>query len=366
MKKTIHLLLLLVTVATSHLHAQKIIGGTASPDNKPFYCRIVWPAYDNRTVFGNGLLIAPDWILTSGVCVSNMNIGGVLMDTVDAIMGSGPITATPATARIRGNYIARHPNFTISGNFLENDIALVHLSQPVTGVTPVKLPAYGDTSWYNAGQIGQVLGHGIVDTSQIYVSDTLRMASLTVIHNDTSNVPNRYNGGITGDMFCAGNLAGPAASLAGGDHGSPFYVEQNGAYIYTGVGSIWLGYSTPRYYATARHPAIFMRVANYRSWIDDVINNYNQTVAVKSPAAAEPGIRTYTSQGAIQVQLSHPLQEEATYALYDLSGRIIANGTLAAGTQKASLPTGAYAKGVYVLRLSSHKGLRLASKCIVE
>lgn len=366
MKKTVRLLFLMATIATSHLHAQKIIGGTASPNDKPFYCRIVWPAYNNSTVFGNGLLIAPDWVLTSGVCVSNMNIGGVEMDTVDAIMGAANISATPASARIRGNFIARHPNFSVSGNFIENDIALVHLSRPVTGVTPVKLPAFGDTSLYAPGQIGLVLGHGLVDSAQAYVSDTLRMASLAVIHNDTSNASNRYNGAITADMFCAGNLAGPAASIASGDYGAPFYVERNGEYIYTGVGSMWLGYTTQRYYATAKHPAIFMRVANYRQWIDAVIANYNQTLAVQSPATAEPGIRTYTSQGAIQVQLSQPLKDAATYALYDLSGRIIANGTLSAGTQKTSVPTDACAKGVYVLRLSSHKGLSLASKCIVE
>lgn len=366
MKRIVTAITLLFATASA-LHAQSVVGGTISPDDKPFYCRVVWQSYDHFTYYGNGTLIAPEWILTSGISVSDMNSGGIQVDTVAAYMGSQNVSATTPAARYESNFIARHPGFARVGNALEHDIALFHLKRPVTGVTPIGLPAYGDNAISAVGNTGYIIGHGFADTiPPLRPSNELRIAALTIIDNDTCNQQPRYNGSLTTDMLCAGKITGAATGPAYFDLGAPLYVESGGAKVQIGVTSAWLGASVGGFYANSLRPGIFTKVANYRKWIDSTINAYNVSLDVHNVVTRPVfAIRSFTRQGALHLVFSEPSAMEAAYELHDMSGRCITRGKSDAHASNVQIGTGDIVPGIYLFNIRFSNGSRYTVKCSV-
>jgi secreted trypsin-like serine protease len=362
MKKLFYavLLMLLTTVAA---RAQKIVGGQASPDDKPFYARIVWAGYPHNTVYASGTLIAPDWILTSGVAVTNMFIQAAIPE-IDVYMGSSAIFSTPASAYRVSDYIVRHPGFSIRSGYIDHDIALVHLSTPVTGVTPMSLPAQGDNSMSAVGTAAIVLGHGMADTSQSSsVTNELRMASINIIHNDTCNQPGRHNGAFTPDMLCAGKLTGAATGPAGADFGGPLYVETGAGKVQVGIVSMPEGQQVALYYANSLKPGIFTRVANYRRWIDSVIADYRQTLSAPKLPEQQTTVKMVTQNGQVKALFPQALAENATYVLYGMDGRLVSKGSTTKGTTSITIDVAAYPAAMYIFRLVGDRGAVFTAKC---
>lgn len=361
MRKLFYTSLILLAIG-NHANAQTIVGGQPSPDDKPFYARIVWPNYGNNTVYASGTLIAPNWILTSGVAVTNM-FTNTLLPRVDAIMGSGAVLSTPASARITGDFVARHPGFGIRNGYIDHDIALVHLSAAVPNVTPLTLPAYGDNSMSAAGTTAIVLGHGVMDTIVNGVSNELRMAIIEIIANDTCNLPSRHNGAFTPDMLCAGRLTGTATGPAGADYGGPLYVETSGGKVQVGIVSMPEGQQVSGYHANSTRPGIFTRVASYRRWIDSVIIDYTSTLSLDQTPAPQEGMQLLMQNGQLQVRFPQPLKEDAAYLLYGMDGRVITKGRVTKGASLFKIEVGDVPAGICLFRISGAGGWSLTQKC---
>lgn len=362
MKKLFYASLILLFIC-DRAAAQKIVGGQPSADDKPFYARIVWPTYGNNTVYASGTLIAPNWILTSGVAVTNMFIN-TLLPGVDAIMGSAPILSTPASARITGDFVARHPGFGIRNGYIDHDIALVHLSNPVHNVIPIGLPAYNDNSMSAAGTTAIVLGHGLMDTAAANsASNELRMAIIEIIANDTCNLPSRHDGAFTPDMLCAGRLTGAAAGPGAADYGGPLYVETSNGRVQVGIVSMPEGQQVSGYYANSTRPGIFTRVASYRRWIDSVITDYNNSLGTGKVPVPQAGMQTAIRNGQLVLHFAQPLNENAAYLLYSMDGRVIAQGQVAKGNNVLKVDAGNIPPGICLLRVSGATGWSFTSKC---
>jgi hypothetical protein len=106
------------------------------------------------SVFGSVTLIAPDWALTAAHVV-DANLNGVLDETVtDDSLVFGGVTRHPTQVFVPA---ATAGNGGWNGNINNGfDIALVHLNQPVTTVTPARLY----TSFQELGKTVTMVGFG--------------------------------------------------------------------------------------------------------------------------------------------------------------------------------------------------------------
>ena len=114
---------------------------------------------------------------------------------------------------ISADEIIRYPNY--NDYTLNNDYALVRLSSPATGVTPVTMDTDGLSETYIAGVKLWTIGFGNTETSGAYYPSRMKHVEVSYVPNDTCN--SDYSGGITQNMMCA---ADPNEDSCNGDSGA--------------------------------------------------------------------------------------------------------------------------------------------------
>ena len=102
---------------------------------------------------------------------------------------------------ISADEIIRYPNY--NGYTLNNDYALVRLSSPATGVTPVTIDMDGLSGTYDAGVKLWAIGFGNTETSGQNLPSRLKHVEISYVPTNTCNGNNMYGGGITQNMMCA-------------------------------------------------------------------------------------------------------------------------------------------------------------------
>ena len=157
-----------------------------------------------------------------------------------------------------------HENFENNGDFrFENDIALIHLSEPVRGITPIN---YQISTEPVAGTASEVVGWGQL-TIPGDTSDDLRIVESPIVDRDVCNAPNSYDGDLTTNMLCAGFLEGGKSPCIH-DSGGPLMAND------TVVGLVSWGRGGC---GAVNLPVIYTNVANYVQWIDEKIED-NTTI----------------------------------------------------------------------------------------
>lgn len=118
---------------------------------------------------GSGTLIAPDWVLTAAHNLITSSSG----------------TFTINGAAYASTEVILHPSYQSANQFAGNDIGLVHLSTPVTGVTPAVL--YNGSDELN--RMAVFVGFGLKGTGSTgYQSlDNLKRACENVIDGNFGN-----------------------------------------------------------------------------------------------------------------------------------------------------------------------------------
>lgn len=340
-----------------------VVNGHPAGNAYPFFCSLTTPSGTSTANFTpecGASLIAPQWVLTAGHCVIDFMSSGpgneLTYDSLDVVVAPNIIgQSAPNSVRVRSDYIIKHAGFVLFSTDLTDDIALIHLRTPVT-IAPVTLPAQGDNSLNQAGADVVGMGYGIYDTVTLASPDTLQMVNIKIIHNDTCNTPQRYDGQVGTRMLCAGMLTGRATGNAAGDSGGPLFVENGTSRIQVGVVS-W-GHNS---YANATYPGIYTRLAAYRTWIDSVINAHDHPTNVPDPGKPLQAIVS-VQQGILRVQLATSLNVPGECAVYDMTGKVIAMGKLPAGTAKYEMPLPEMASGIYLFRLQLQDGRSFRSK----
>ena len=122
---------------------------------------------------------------------------------------------TQTSQVISSNKIIRHLKYDFETS--DNDYALVRLSSPATGVTPVTIDMDGLSGTYDAGVKLWAIGFGNTETSGQNLPSRLKHVEISYVPTNTCNSNNMYGGEITQNMMCA---ADPNEDSCQGDSGA--------------------------------------------------------------------------------------------------------------------------------------------------
>jgi Trypsin len=226
-----------------------------------------------------GRPVAPEtvpWFASLGGCGGTLVAPGRVLTAAHCVNGRSPSRDLPhievgGVAR-RATHIALHPNWRHrngSENFLD-DVAIVELDEPVTGVPLVALGGADAAEASILGR-GRPLAPGTGHSEAQMLDGTLRTAELRTLGDRACAKAFRRYQGSTGERFhprmrCSidGDGRLPLFSGCNGDSGGPLWVGTPAAPIQLGVVS-WGGDR-----CGADHlPSVFADVALYRHFITD-------------------------------------------------------------------------------------------------
>ncbi|KAK3885117.1 hypothetical protein Pcinc_010668 [Petrolisthes cinctipes] len=233
---------------------QRIVGGSETRVHEypwMIYLRISTP---NEGGFLCGAsVITNTQVLTAAHCVDTPG------STVTVIAGEHNIAdnTETTTQSIQASDIVKHPNY----KNLENDIAILHLSEPLEfgdSVQPVCL-AREDRQY--EGKKAIVTGWGTTKENGD-ISTLLQEVELTVVTNE--ECLESYPSSIPDSMVCASEYGKDSCQ---GDSGGPLVMNDGGIWYQVGVVSWGKGCAQEGY------PGVYTRVTSYIDWISSEIKS---------------------------------------------------------------------------------------------
>lgn len=184
---------------------QEIIGGTLD-GNDPAVVAFIAEQNGYGGQFCTGTLIAPQTVLTAGHCYYAEGTTGFTYWVGFGADGNNPQAYKQVVQQVR------HPQYNATGA-LENDVAVLKLDSPVTGITPIAI----NTTSLSTADIGKNVrhvGYGVYtfqngqpvsDSKKRSVDTPLRQVGATQIES-----------GATGKQTCQGDSGGPGFMITSG------------------------------------------------------------------------------------------------------------------------------------------------------
>ena len=250
-----------------------------------------------RSQYCAGTLITRQWILTAAHCAADKE--GEAYQPDELLVRSGDIDLSKGDLR-EIDQVILHPNYDVAD--IENDIALLHLTEPVQGSSgPVgAIPLIGQGQPVPEGP-AVVVGWGRTEDGTFPMA--LQVAEIRIFPNatcneamsektreelaevlfdlgSTNNIPlekveeaydilvSNLGASLTSEMLCAGTRSGVRDSC-GGDSGGPLMIRRSdGRWVQVGIVS-WgrtpldaeHGCGEPELYS------VYTRVSEYFDWI---------------------------------------------------------------------------------------------------
>lgn len=210
-----------------------------------------------------GTLVDKDWVVTAAHCVQNkiVNVlGGGIWNVVLGDYDRGTETGSERSMVI--NDIVVHPNFTE----YQNDIALLRLPESVEDLTPICIPdpqpfiglVCMATGW------GQTVENGTLENK-------LHQAALRIVswRSCADMYRIKYGIKIKDGHICAGTPPLGGTGTCVGDSGGPLQCNlKDGLWYMVGLTSFGSGCAKPGF------PDVFVRVSQFKSWMEEVIEQY--------------------------------------------------------------------------------------------
>ncbi|XP_004637688.1 proproteinase E isoform X2 [Octodon degus] len=259
--------LLLVALASggrhpSHGPSGRVVNGEdAVPYSWPWQVSLQYEKDGTFRHTCGGTLIAPNWVLTAGHCISTSLTYQVVLGEYDRSVKEGPEQVIPINA---GDLFV-HPRWSSYCVACGNDIALVKLSRsaelgdnvqlaqlpPAGEILPDEAPCY-ITGW------GRLYTDGPLP-------DKLQQALLPVVDHKRCSKWDWWGLSVRKTMVCAG---GDIQSGCNGDSGGPLNCPtEEGSWQVHGVTSFVSGLGCN----TLKKPTVFTRVSAFIDWIEETI-----------------------------------------------------------------------------------------------
>ncbi|KAM4606931.1 chymotrypsin-like elastase family member 2A [Discoglossus pictus] len=235
-------------------------GQEAAPNSWPWQVSLqyIYNGYWYHTC--GGTLIAPNWVLTAGHCISSSNTYRVQVGRHNFRLYESQ-SQTIAVVKLI-NHPRWNPNVLSNGN----DISLLKLEAPVAytdAIQPACLPRGGDILPHNFGCY--VTGWGNIRTEGPS-PDALQQGLLLVVDYATCSQSDWWGRSVKTNMICAGGDG--VISSCYGDSGGPLNCRNaQGAWEVHGVVSFGSSLGCNYY----KKPSVFTRVSDYNSWISQTL-----------------------------------------------------------------------------------------------
>ena len=219
-----------------------------------------------------GTLISPTRILTAGHCLDGRSAteeqllvgvdGNLLTDKQRAAMAIG-VAGYSVAPKFKESFPFAHSS--PANAIAVDDVGLILLKKPLTGVAPVRLAGPGDGALEAPGTQATLMGYGEVAAES--VAHTLQQGTMPVI--SAADCALAFPHAVQASMGCSEDLAhhSPLIQACPGDSGGPVVVSGANGPVQIGITS-WGPEVMNGACGLKFLPDVYMRTAAFRKFID--------------------------------------------------------------------------------------------------